>query len=140
MATVDLIEELAAIEHERWSDWQRYLHSKCSVNGDGTLTIPEWAVTNWTRQVNTPYADLTEQEKESDREQVRRYLHLVSPEPSRRAVVDTEAVMKLVEDYGTARAEQMAAWEVGTMAAADYRGQLAADALAAILALLEPLP
>lgn len=102
MATVDLIESLAAIEHERWSDWQRYLHSKCSVNSDGTLTIPEWAVTHWTRQINTPYADLTEQEKESDREQVRRYLHLVSSEPSRRAAVDVDAVMAAVESYGLA--------------------------------------
>lgn len=77
MSNEELMERLAAIEHERWADWQRYLQSKCITNSDGTLTIPEWAVTHWTRQINTPYDQLTEQEKESDREQVRRYWNLI---------------------------------------------------------------
>lgn len=72
-----LIEQLAAIEHERWADWQRYLHSRCTRNEDGSLTIPAASVQHWERQIATPYSDLTEREKESDREQVRRYLHLV---------------------------------------------------------------
>jgi len=36
----ELIEKLAAIEHERWAHWQSYLHSKCLKNENGSLTIP----------------------------------------------------------------------------------------------------
>lgn len=74
----DTIEGMAAIEHERWAGWMRYLFSKCGSvwHKDGGTTgeqaIPLWAVENWTRQMNTPYADLTEKEKESDRVEVRK--------------------------------------------------------------------
>lgn len=71
-----LIEQLAAIEHSRWADWQKYLHSLCIVNDDGSLTIPKDALDHWERQIATPYADLSEREKESDRQQVDRYLPL----------------------------------------------------------------
>lgn len=70
----ELIDVLAAIEHERWSHWQRYLHSQCDVGPDGSLTIPSEVASRWTEQMSTPYAELSEQEKESDRSQVRRYL------------------------------------------------------------------
>lgn len=71
------LEELADIEHQRWSDWQRYLHGKCIVNNNGDLIIPIELVVRWERQINTPYKELSEQEKESDRNQVRRYLPIV---------------------------------------------------------------
>ncbi len=73
-----LLEELAAVEHERWSHWQRYLHAQCEPGADGSLTIPADQVRNWTRQLNTPYAELTEKEKDSDREQVERYLPVIA--------------------------------------------------------------
>lgn len=72
--TAALVEELAAIEHERWAHWQAYLHSRCQVAEDGSLIIPADLVARWTAQVETEYRDLSEQEKDSDREQVRRYL------------------------------------------------------------------
>lgn len=75
----DLFETLAAIEHERWADWQRYVHDHCKRNDDGSLTIPAQMVDGWERQIGTDYQDLTEQEKASDRAQVRRYWHLVNP-------------------------------------------------------------
>jgi hypothetical protein len=77
MTKEELFERLASIEHERWADWQRYVHSKCVKNNDGTLTIPKWAVEQWERQINTPYLGLTEEEKDKDREQVMRYWHLI---------------------------------------------------------------
>lgn len=69
-----MIERLAAIEHERWSHWQRHLHAQCVPASDGSLVIPADLVRHWARQMSTQYEQLSEQEKESDREQVRKYL------------------------------------------------------------------
>lgn len=75
--TAALLESLAAIEHDRWSHWQRYLHSRCERGEDGSLTIPPDLAARWTAQLSTPFADLSEQEKESDREQVHKYLPVI---------------------------------------------------------------
>lgn len=69
----EAVEILAAVEHDRWSHWQRYLHSRCTVEQDGSLVIPAELVRKWERQMDTPYSDLTAAEKDSDREQVYRY-------------------------------------------------------------------
>jgi hypothetical protein len=74
----NLIEELASAEHERWSHWQRYMHSKCERTDDGSLVIPAHLVDRWESQMSTPYSALSEEEKESDREQVRRYLPIIA--------------------------------------------------------------
>jgi hypothetical protein len=73
-----LIEQLSDVEHERWSHWQRYLHSKCERTPDGSLVIPAHLVERWESQMNTPYSALSDEEKESDREQVRRYLPIIA--------------------------------------------------------------
>jgi hypothetical protein len=70
----ELLETLAAIEHERWAHWQRYMHAQCRPGADGALIIPAELVNQWAEQLSTPYAELSEREKDSDREQVRRYL------------------------------------------------------------------
>ncbi|HMT04077.1 MAG TPA: hypothetical protein PKD76_00875 [Solirubrobacterales bacterium] len=75
-----MIEQLAAIEHERWSHWQRYLHDQCEAGDDGSLTIPKELAQRWTTQMRTAYEDLSDKEKESDREQVRRYLTVIVKE------------------------------------------------------------
>lgn len=70
-----IIECLAAVEHERWSNWQTYLHSVCYSAPDGidhiinphSLIIPAKHVQRWDRQIHTRYEDLIDQEKESDR-------------------------------------------------------------------------
>lgn len=72
-----LVEQLAAIEHERWAHWQQYLHDQCQRANDGSLIIPPQLAQRWQTQIFTPYAELTEKEKDSDREQVRRYLPLI---------------------------------------------------------------
>ena len=84
MKNKELFEKLAAIEHERWGDWQKYMHSKCvkviDVNGEEEIrevTIPVELYKQWERQINTEYKDLTEAEKDSDREQVKRYWDLL---------------------------------------------------------------
>ncbi len=74
----ELLETLASVEHERWSHWQRYMHSKCVPQGDdGALLIPADLVKHWEKQIATPYSELTDVQKESDREQVRKYLPLI---------------------------------------------------------------
>lgn len=69
-----LLEELSAVEHERWAHWQQYLHEQCRHADDGSLVIPSELAKRWTTQIATPYSELSDAQKESDREQVRRYL------------------------------------------------------------------
>ncbi len=73
-----LIEDFAAIEHERWAHWQRYMHDKGERLPDGSLVLPADLVRHWDAQIATHYPDLSESEKVSDREQVRRYLPLIA--------------------------------------------------------------
>jgi len=73
-ALESILEELATIEHERWSTWQAHLHSQGLRQPDGSLVLPAELVARWERQIRTPYDQLTDAEKESDRDQVRRYL------------------------------------------------------------------
>lgn len=71
-----LQEELAAFAHKQWSGWMKYLFSKCETmtgNYDKenreivlTATIPSWACVRWSRQMQTEYDDLSEEEKSSD--------------------------------------------------------------------------
>jgi len=70
------MEDWADKEHERWSKWQEYLHSQCFRSSEftGALIIPADLVARWERQIITPYTELSEKEKESDREQVRPYI------------------------------------------------------------------
>lgn len=69
-----LLEKLADIEHERWSHWQQYVHEQCERMPDGSLVIPADLAKRWEKQMGTPYSKLTDDEKESDREQVNRYV------------------------------------------------------------------
>lgn len=79
----NLVEQLAFVEHERWSDWQKYLFSVCDENPNGSLTIPSFFVKKWQEQMRKPYTSLSESEKQSDREQVMRYFHLINRDPMR---------------------------------------------------------
>lgn len=72
-----LVDELAAVEHERWAHWQRYVHDHCERQQDGSLLIPAELAARWEAQIETPYVELTERERDSDREQVRRYLPII---------------------------------------------------------------
>ncbi len=72
----DIREQLAAIEHERWADWQKYVHSLMGTMGNQNV-IDSAYILRWEEQISTPYADLTEAEKQSDRDQVDRYWPLL---------------------------------------------------------------
>lgn len=64
------IDTLAAVEHERWAHWQRYVHSKGTRLADGSLQLPANLVARWEKQIATPFAELTQEERDSDRDQV----------------------------------------------------------------------
>jgi hypothetical protein len=72
-----LLEQLAALEHERWAHWQRYVHDHGQRQADGSVILPARLVERWERQINTPYNDLAESEKDSDRDQVRKYFPIL---------------------------------------------------------------
>lgn len=72
-----LLEALAAAEHASWAHWMAYVFNSCPTLPDGSVVLPPDAVARWKRQVATPYADLSEQEKESDRDEVRKILPLI---------------------------------------------------------------
>lgn len=68
-----LLERLAALEHDQWAHWTRYLLANLTPEN----------VERWRRQIETPYAELSEKEKGSDREWARKVMEIVraSPEP-----------------------------------------------------------
>lgn len=74
MTHLTLRENLACIAHERWSHWMDYLFSKGTFNPDGSWTAPAELVERWQRQMNTPYSELSEAEKASDRLEADRIL------------------------------------------------------------------
>lgn len=79
----ELREQLAAYAHEAWSGWMRYMFSKTETSerffsGETVVVIPRWAVERWQRQMSTPYADLPEAEKKSDRKEADEILAIVA--------------------------------------------------------------
>lgn len=67
-------EALADLSHDIWAHWMEYMFGQGTFNDDGTWTMPAEKVDRWNRQVITRYADLSEQERESDRHQADKIL------------------------------------------------------------------
>lgn len=76
MTREELIEYLANLEHERWSNWQAYVHNLCIKNEDGSLTIPKKYVDHWNWEIALKYKDLPDNIKESDRKEVYKIMFL----------------------------------------------------------------
>ena len=51
-------EQLAELEHIQWSHWAEYMLNNMTPEN----------IERWKRQIATPYAELTEEEKDKDRE------------------------------------------------------------------------
>jgi hypothetical protein len=75
---VGVREQLAAYAHEAWSCWMKYLFSKCTPLTGGGLAIDRSLVERWERQMNTPYAELSEDEKASDRDEAHKMLDIMA--------------------------------------------------------------
>jgi uncharacterized protein YecT (DUF1311 family) len=94
-----LREKLAAIEHERWSDWQKWVHNCGVKHPNGDITLKAVDVNRWDEQINTPYKDLTENEKDSDRDQVDRYWPLVELYCHKQVIEATEKYIVTAKKY-----------------------------------------
>jgi hypothetical protein len=73
----DAREMLAALAHEQWTGWMRYLFSRTTPSGDGALIPAQW-VTRWQHQMDTPYERLSERDKDSDRKEADRVLAIIA--------------------------------------------------------------
>lgn len=73
-----LIEALAAYAHTAWAGWMDYLFAQGIFHDDGTFTMPAWAAERWRRQAATFYDELSELEKESDRDEARKILAILN--------------------------------------------------------------
>ncbi len=70
----NLRERLANLCHEQWSGWVKYMFSKGAFSENGTWTMPVEFVQRWYRQMNTPYSELLESERNSDRTEADKFL------------------------------------------------------------------
>jgi hypothetical protein len=71
------IEALAAIEHQRWADWQSYFMGKLERLEDGRLVISTEYEDALRTLIETPYPDLSEEMKAADRREVGRYWSVI---------------------------------------------------------------
>ncbi len=69
-------EKVAELCHSQWAGWIGYMFSKGTLHNDGSLTLPSEFVKRWTRQQNTSYDDLSENEKISDRIEANKFIEL----------------------------------------------------------------
>jgi hypothetical protein len=74
----DLREALADLQHEIWSHWMRYLRTKgkyrTTSDSAKVFVLEPGNMEHWDLQMETSYADLSEKEKDSDREQADKIL------------------------------------------------------------------
>ena len=66
MVTSDIIERLAAHEHEQWAHWTRYMLDN----------LTDENIARWRQQIEMDYQDLSESEKESDRQWARKAIEV----------------------------------------------------------------
>lgn len=81
MTSDETREALADYAHKAWAGWMRHMFDRCTKQGisvvDRSLLIHSDDVERWQRQMETPYADLSEQEKDSDRKEADKMLMII---------------------------------------------------------------
>jgi ferredoxin-NADP reductase len=67
----NLLENLAELEHKQWAHWTKYMLERLEqLEAEQDAHDPYKVMhqkENWRRQIATPYSELTEKEKDSDR-------------------------------------------------------------------------
>lgn len=63
-----IVEQLAALEHEQWAHWTKYFLDNLTPEN----------IAKWNHQIDTPYTQLSEKEKESDRDWARKAYDIVT--------------------------------------------------------------
>lgn len=63
---MNILERLAELEHEQWAHWTKYMLDNLSPEN----------IERWRRQIETPYEQLSEMEKGSDRQWARRAIKI----------------------------------------------------------------
>jgi len=64
---MNLYNELAELEHQQWAHWTKYMLDNLTPEN----------IDRWKKQIETPYVELSEKEKESDREWTENVLTIV---------------------------------------------------------------
>ena len=72
----ELVEKLADLEHKRWSNWQTWCHKILREHCPSEAM--EKVLAQWDKQIAMDYKDLSEREKEMDREEARKTLEVLS--------------------------------------------------------------
>jgi hypothetical protein len=112
MTQEELIELLADKEHASWANWMRYLFSKCDdwyevdVHGKEIYSgkiIPLSLVERWQKQLETDYAELSEREKQSDRDEVAHILPII--EEYNQSQIDPDTAITAFMGWLTSRDE-----------------------------------
>ena len=89
-----LRKQLADQQHAIWAHWMRDMFTCGSFSANGSWTMPAEKVERWQRQMDTPYSDLSEKERESDRHQADKVLGVLSA--ADQAAQWQDAIYKLV--------------------------------------------
>ena len=72
----DKIELIADFMHDQWSHWTKH-QFKVMFNYQNWSEEKDELIERWRRQMNTPYAELSEKEKDSDREWAKKLIDLL---------------------------------------------------------------
>ena len=77
----DAREEAANLAHDIWCHWMQYYFTKTTRLDYGDEVVSAELAYRWRRQMITPYSDLSEKEKESDREIARLLILPLNKDP-----------------------------------------------------------
>lgn len=97
----DLREKFAALVHDQWSGWMKYLFGLCQGTkwlAGPQVAIPEAAEERWRRQMSTPYGQLPEEEKKSDRELAGKFIELIESYATRFRIRGEEKLPQIQQD------------------------------------------
>jgi hypothetical protein len=75
--TDKILEAVSEQCHKQWSGWTEHFLSKTKECCSEHISMDVTWIDRWRKQIATPYADLTEEEKESDRREARKILEAI---------------------------------------------------------------